>query len=283
MPTIVTASELGCKTLDPSFDNALVIQPALDSGLVVHWDLACEYYTSPLRCAQGMGLCMFGAWGGYRGNPAGRAVLKPFLPTQTHFIEVPGGAAGGVGKLSRIEALCFSGLPTMDAVRIYSGECPVVRDCAFLSLRKGIEIVYKSRLISPVIENCFFSDCDNAIWAQSGTTVSSLRIAGGSIDRGKTGVYVVGWGTRGVHISGLAIQGSSDAGIYARGSNMVLTGCYIEPGDAVSPNPPPPGIKAYKGSIVACHGVSCTRTMCDSASKIVPDAASALGYSLAAI
>jgi len=283
MPAIVTATELGCVPADATFDNALKIQPALDSGLVVLLDMPREYYTAPLKFPQGMGGCLRGAWGGYRGNPAGRTILRKFLPAQTHLIEMPGGASGGVGKLAAIEDIGFLGDSTLDAVRIYSGESPSVRRCSFQNFRKGIEGIYKSRLISPLVEDCFFSNCDNAIWFQSGTTCSSLQIRGGSIDRGKTGVYVVGWGTRGISITGLAIQGSSEAGIYLRDSNAVLTGCYIEPSDAPDGLPQPPGIKAFKGSIVACHGVSCTRIMADSASKIIPDAASALGYSLQAV
>lgn len=226
-PATKTLAELGCKPNDPAFDNAPLIQPALDAGY--NLDVDGLYYTSPLKTPVGKSNVIAGQGAGYRHGGKGVTGFVAFKADQTHVIELQGEAAAGQNQVVR--DLYIQGTPTADGIRVFSGRNVAVQNVTIRSCGgKGIVVAPAVGTYCVAVSNCSLLGCGTGFELRNAETVCCFTMTSTEIQGGGKGIVVDGW-RRGATFIGVACEGQADTKVEVRNARATFVACYFE-GDA---------------------------------------------------
>ncbi len=227
-PCTKTTTELGCNPNDKTFDNAPLIQAALDKGYNVELDAGPLYYTSPLRLPPGMGCVIKGQSSALRYWAKGATALAPFKPDQQCLIEIPSDPEKSVGHNTTIcDLALYVKSDQCDGIRIHGGRAVGIENVMIEKANRGILIAPTGGVYATSIERCSLFDCQTGIEVNNGENVCCLDVQATQIIGGKFGIVQNGW-KRGAVYTAIACEGQSENPTKWTDSRATLIGCYFE-------------------------------------------------------
>lgn len=239
-------SELGCKPNDPAFDNAPLLQAAIDAGFAIEVD--GFYHTSPLRTKAGQANAIRGVSAAAHKSPPCRTGFAAFAAGQPHILEITGDTTLGAGYGQVVSDLHFAGVAGCDAVVVKGGDAVAIERCSFRGCRDAIEIAPAIRVYSVAVRSCFMHTCDTGLRVGNATNVCCLTVDGLSINGGRVGVMVDGW-KRGAVFTGVLSEGQTQSSFEFRDARGTLIGCYGENGGDI----PTLAMQQSKVTLIDCR------------------------------
>lgn len=234
-PVTKSLTELGCKPNDPRFDNAPLIQPAIDAGYNI--DVDGFYYTSPLKTPVGVkstdGTQTFGRscriagqGAGYRHGGKGVTGFAAFKSDQPCIIECPGTASPG--QCMVIRDLCLLGGEKCDGIRVHGARTTTIENCV---VRKcggwGILVDPATGVYGLEIRNCSLLDNGIGLELRNGNSVCCFAASSTEIMGGRAAIVMNGW-KRGAVFTAVACEGQSEDKVRLTDARASFIGCYFE-------------------------------------------------------
>lgn len=226
-PATVTATELGCKTNDPRFDNGPLIQAALDKMLSIEFDASGTYYTSPLKTTGGQSNVIKGGSAGYRHGAKGATILAAFKPDQTHILELAGDPTKSNGQVQVVRDLSFLGSDKCDGIRVHGGRSVSIENCTVRLCRKGIVVQPAISCYATSIRGCSILNCELGIELNNATSVCCFAVYSTEVMGGKTGVHQIGW-KRGAIYTAVVCEGQTEDKFKLDNARATFIGVYLE-------------------------------------------------------
>lgn len=226
-PRTVTTTQLGCRANDKTFDNAPLIQAALDRGCNIHVDDGPLTYTSTLRIAPGKSCVISGESCGSRHWAEGVTGLAAFNESQPSIIEVAGNNEKKAGHGTSIRDLCLMGSAKVDGIVVTGGRVVSIEHVEIQDCRRGVSIVPDLGVYAVTISCASLFSNDTGIYVQNGTSVCCLSVNGSQIIGGRSGVEVKGW-KRGITLNGTVIENQSEYCLRLEDARCTLIGSYLE-------------------------------------------------------
>lgn len=247
------ASKLGCK-LDPTFDNAPIIQEVLNGGYRFIHDIPGVLAISPIHIPRGNCGYISGSSPGKRGIGKGYTAFTEFTTDQTELITVnKAGVNTGCGKQVVVEDIgleCKN--PNTIALGIYGAEACEVNRVGIYGGLEGVRVHAIDRLIGVTINSLFTNLTTIGIRAIQGASTCCLQIIGGSLNLGNHGVYLEKWANQ-CHIQGLTAQAQLKSCIEMTTAQAIIVSSYLESSTDV------PCVRAVRASRVVLFNSSLTR------------------------